>query len=166
MSLMDKEIPLTQGKVAIVDEADFGYLSQFKWCASKGKTTYYAMRSLVHNGKNTTIYMHRAIMNPPFDLQVDHRNMDGLDNRRANLRICTNSQNHMNAKKRGGHSSSYKGVSWRKARRKWRARIMVNKTEEVLGSFDDEREAANAYNARAKELFGEFAKLNIVEEQR
>jgi len=98
-----KRIPLTQGKFAIVDDADFEWLSQWKWRARKDYNTWYAIRRVVRGSCRTTTSIHRQIMEAKPGSQVDHRNRDGLDNRRCNLRFCTNAQNAMNQRKTRGH---------------------------------------------------------------
>lgn len=162
---MSKTIPLTQGRVAIVDDADYEWLSQWRWCVRKRDSTYYAVRGVRINGKVRAIHMHRVIVNPPLDKQIDHINGDGLDNRRCNLRLCTQSQNNMNSRKRNDCSSIYKGVTWHKREQKWHARIKMNGRLRHLGYFRDEDEAAKAYNQTATELFGSFARLNVIREE-
>jgi len=157
-----REIPLTQGKMALVDDRDFEWLSQWKWCACKGRTTYYAIRGWQQNGKMRIVQMHRAILNPHSGIEADHINGDGLDNRRTNLRTCTSSQNHANSRKRANCSSLYKGVSWYKRKRKWYSCISVKGRTRALGYFDDEQEAARVYNHAAISVFGEFARLNNI----
>ena len=159
---MPKQIELTQGKVAIVDDEDFEWLNQWKWYAVRRGTIWYAVRTK-RLPKRRIIYMHRIIMEPPVDLQIDHQNMDGLDNRRCNLRICTRSQNLMNSKKcHLDHTSRFKGIYWNKRDKKWHARI--GHKGHHIGYFDDELEAAKAYNKIAFKLFGEFARLNVIGE--
>jgi len=155
---MPKRIPLTQGRVAIVNNADYEGLSQHKWYATKGGAVWYAKRD--ERGK--TVLMHQLILNPPVGTESDHINGDGLDNRRSNLRLCTHAQNQMNSRKRTNCSSQYKGVDWDKSHCKWRARIMADGKRHHLGYFDDEIDAARAYNKAAKKGFGEFAKLNAI----
>ena len=154
---MSKRIPLTQGKFAIVDDADFERINQWKWFAAKGRSTYYARRSIWENGKTRNIQMHRVILNTPPGKQSDHINGDGLDNQRVNLRACTNSQNQMNRRKWGNCSSIYKGVYWDSCRRRWRALIQRNKRQRRLGYYDTPKEAAIAYDEAAERLFGGFA---------
>jgi len=108
--------------------------------------------------------MHRLLLGTLPGLEPDHINGDGCDNRRCNLRFCTHSQNIMNKRKRLGCSSIYKGVSWRKARRKWAAYIRVDGRLKHLGYFGDESEAARAYDKEARKHFKEFAKPNLAEE--
>ncbi|GAJ01158.1 unnamed protein product [marine sediment metagenome] len=159
---MTKVIALTQGKVALVDDADFEWLNQWKWYAFKDPRVYYARRNSYENGKVCTIQMHRAILNPPLGSDSDHINGNGLDNRRTNLRVCTHAENCQNRRKPTGCSSRYKGVSWRKRTRKWRAYIWINGRQKQLGCFDEEEEAARAYNKEALEQFREFAQLNVI----
>ena len=156
-----KLIPLTQGQITLVDDEDFEELNQFKWHAHRRQKhyTYYARRGF--QGK--TISMHRQIMNVPKGQQIDHRNMVGTDNRRCNLRFCTRSQNQMNRRSFKNGSSQFKGVTWHKYGKKWQAQVFFGKKLYYLGYFDSEIEAAKAYDRKAIELFGEFAKLNFVE---
>jgi len=163
---MSKIISLTQGEETIVDDADFEWLSQFKWRRfNRGRTGY--ARGLV-NGKRQC--MHRLILkrhypNLPDAFMTDHINGNGLDNRRANLRPCTNRENQRNSFKRKGTSSKYKGVSWEVSKQKWRVQIRRgNNGPRYVGYFKDEKEAARAYNVAARESFGEFARLNEIEE--
>lgn len=108
--------------------------------------------------------MHREILGlMPEDPDVDHRDGEGLNNRRSNLRLVTNSQNNMNSQCRWGALSKYKGVSWHKRREKWQGRIKLNGKEIYLGYFDNEKKAARAYDEAAKKHFGEFARLNFSE---
>jgi len=158
-----KEIELTQGKVALVDDEDFEELNKHKWRAmnNHGRGWYAVRRSSSCNGKWHTIYMHREIMNAQPGQEVDHRNRKGLDNQRKNLRFCTCSQNQANAKKRVRCSSQYKGVNWNKQHDKWQAYIKVHGKQAYLGYFDDEIAAACAYDKAATERFGEFAHPNF-----
>jgi hypothetical protein len=161
-----KEIPLTQGKVAIVDDCDFEWLNQWNWCAAKDprKTgdVWYAIR----HGPSTetprrTIRMHREIAARAGLPQVDHSDGNGLHNWRSNLRPCTATQNNANMRKRPETSSQFKGVTWRRDTSVWKARIRVNRNLINLGCFTDEIEAAKAYDTAAREHFGGFACLNF-----
>ncbi len=155
-----KTIPLTQGYVALVDDEDFERVSAFKWCAMVNKRTVYAMRSVGIPGKpRTAMLMHRFILGCAED--VDHRNCNGLDNQRGNLRPATKPQNASNRRKVPGKSSRFKGVSWYSGRRKWHVRITVNGKVIHLGYFTEEYDAAQAYNFAAEEHFGEYAVFNI-----
>lgn len=158
------EIPLTQGKVALIDEEDFETVSLFKWCADKGRRTYYAVTRNRINGKQIKTYMHRLLLNLGKREQGDHINSNGLDNRRSvNLRCSTSSQNSMNQRKQNRKTSSkYKGVYWSKNRKMWHVRINKNGSQINIGHFYEEDAAGQAYNFVAKELFGEFAKLNPI----
>ncbi len=159
---MSKEIPLTQGKFAIVDDEVFEYLSQWKWQAVKKFNIWYAQRSTVMvNGKRKTIYMHREILKTPDNMDTDHKDNDGLNNRLNNIRICTPSQNQHNHRPQIGKSSRYKGVGWHKSDKCWQSRIKINGKTKYIGNYTDEIEAAKAYDKKAIELFGEFAHLNF-----
>lgn len=162
-----KEILLTQGQVAIVDDADYDWLNQHKWQANYFKHTnsFYATRHTpAINGKHYVIYMHRQILGLERGdgKQGDHINHNTLDNRQANLRICTRQQNEMNRKPNQNTTSQFKGVCWDKARRRWRALIYLNGVSKHLGFFNEEKDAALAYNEAAKKYFGEFAYLNKI----
>lgn len=155
-----KEIELSQEQTTIVDDEDFEYLNQWKWFAvwSECIKGYYVMRSQhigVINGKRKqgSVYMHRLIAKAPKGKVVDHINHNTLDNRKENLRIASYYQNQQNRKKRG--TSKYPGVSWDVPKQKWRPRIKVNGIHKSLGYFDDEREAAKAYEKACRELIGE-----------
>ena len=148
-----KEIGLTQGKVALVDDEDYEWLKQYKWCCASGKGLVYATRQ----SRGKSVFMHRIILNTPQGMHTDHINHDGLDNRRCNLRICTNSQNQANGNIRKDNTTGRKGTTWDKNKRKYLARIKFHGRYAHIGYFDKIEDAANAYNAKAKELFGEFA---------
>jgi len=159
-----KSIALSKGYEAIVDDCDYLVLSKMKWhVVVCPYNLVYAVRRQKINGKIINIMMHRFILgligNKKF--QVDHINGNGLDNRRSNLRPCTDQQNKFNMKKRSDNTSGYKGVSWLPDRKRWQAQIQINKKNSRIGRFLSKVEAANAYDKRAVELFGEFAKLNF-----
>lgn len=165
-----KEIPLTKGYTAIVDDEDYERFGGFKWCASKGVAdrTYYAVRATTGpHPTRKTIRLHRAILGAPAGTQVDHVNRDGLDNRRANLRLATRSQNRANSEKRiDGLASRFKGVCWERSRGRWMARIGVDGRKRHLGYFDDEEQAARAYDRAARAQWGEFARPNFPQEEK
>jgi len=174
-----RRIPLTRGKYAIVDPEDYEWLMQYKWHANNGRGKFYAVNSRMQK-------MHRLIMfgvkqeyrisllttcrdrqnggggKRRSQLFVDHINGNGLDNRKANLRLATPVQNNWNTKSGMGRGKSqYKGVKWHKHVKKWVAVISVDGRKKHLGYFTDEKEAAKAYDRAAKELRGEFAVLNF-----
>ena len=160
-----KEIELSKfgknrGKyVALVDEEDFEMLNQFNWCVKKDGCTFYAFRVTIVDGRRTTLYMHCVIMNGK---GIDHRDGNGCNNQKSNLRFCTGSENQMNQRKQKNRSSIYKGVTFNRTDKKWMAQIHINGKNIHLGRFILEVEAAKAYNAKAIELFCEFANLNII----
>lgn len=157
-----KKIPLTHGLFATVDDEDFERLTQWKW--RYGGQHSYAVRTQYYHdgtrGRGRTIQMHRVVMNASKGVMIDHINGDKLDNRKENLRFCNNGQNQSNSPSKRRSSSTYKGVNFH--RNKWRATITVNKKGIHLGTYDSEEKAAMAYNAKAKEMFGEFAKINVI----
>ena len=161
-----KEIQLTQGKVALVDDQDYEVLAQHKWYAYKDWRTWYARWHMpTVAGKRTVVLMHRVIMGAAPGQQVDHWDGDGLHNWRKNLRYCTTAENQHNQRhKQAGSTSHYKGVCWHKNAGKWAARIKVNYKRIWLGLYGLESDAARAYNAAAVKHFGEFASLNEIGE--
>lgn len=158
--------PLSRGLYALVDEADFNWLNQWKWSVS-GDGRYAVRRVSDGTGKRRTIYMHRLLAGTdggPSSVYVDHINHNTLDNRRGNLRTCTSSQNLGNSNPRRG-SSKYKGVSFMRGggprKKRWVAIITKDGKGRNLGYFHTEEEAAGRYDEAAAELFGEFARLNF-----
>jgi len=160
-----REIPLTRGKVAIVDDDDFEELSRHRWHAVPGRYTWYAMRRVTiasRPQKQRGIPMHRQVLGVTDSrIHVDHVDGNGLDNRRSNLRPATHSTNQRNAAKQRGRSSRYKGVCWSKKLGKWQASICLGTRQLHLGVFTDEKEAAEVYDSAALEYFGSFARLNF-----
>jgi hypothetical protein len=157
-----RRIPLTKGQFTIVDAEDFEKLSGYKWYVIRKGRTFYAERADRGGRKKRNIPMHRQILDEPAGKCIDHINHNGLDNRRANLRIVTQEQNNWNNRKyRGNFSSRYKGVSWVKRNGRWLAKIVYKHKNIYIGYFDDEASAAKAYDAKARELFGEYAALNF-----
>jgi len=160
-----RKIRLTEGKFALVDPQDFYWLNNFDWFTKKSFNTFYAARLDNDCAKwGKTVTMHRQIMGFPEGLVVDHRNLDGLDNRRSNLRLATHSQNRCNANlNKAACSSKYRGVHWAKKAKRWRAHLESQGKRIELGHFDNEIDAAKAYDKAAKKYHGEFARLNFPE---
>lgn len=162
-----KEIPLTRGYIALVDDEDYDRAMQYNWRATtsiEARRVYiYACRwKPIGKGKRVIEYLQKFILNTPH--LIDHVNRDGLDNRKSNLRLATFGQNNQNMikKQHKKNSSQYKGVGFHKGMHRWRVRLTTNYVECVIGYYDTEVEAAVAYNNKAIEVFGEFAKLNIL----
>ena len=148
-----KEIQLTQGQVALVDEGDFERLCQFKWYAYKSGKTFYARRNSPWiNGNRSAVHMHHVIMGKPSKgFEIDHRSGVGTDNQRHNLRLVIHRQNCQNLKNRK-KTSQHPGVSWNKQYQKWYAQIMINGEHNFLGSFVDELDAFEAYKQAVENL--------------
>lgn len=157
-------VPLTRGFEAVIDAADAPLVLGRSWNAHVSTRTgkvYAAGRT----GRGTPYeFMHNVILGVPPLTITDHRDCDGLNNRRQNLRVATHSQNNANRMKNSRSRSRFKGVYWEVAKGKWRVRPKLNGKFRHVGYFTDEAEAARAYDAAARELFGEFARLNFPEE--
>ena len=157
MRCMPKLIPLTNGKFATVDDEDFNWLSQWDWYALKtsSDSIFYAVRT--ENG--ASIRMHRLINGTPDDMFTDHRDGDGLNNQRYNLRTATPLQNMMNRRGKRGGTSRFKGVFFDPTpqKKQWRAAIRLDGKLKYLGRFYTDDEAGSAYANAAREYFGEFA---------
>lgn len=154
-----KEILLTQNKVALVDDEDFEVVNKHKWCAMWDGYNWYAVRGIDLDKKHKTIYMHREILNIPNGIKGDHRNGNGLDNRKGNLRLATHSQNMQNLHKAHKNNSlGIKGVRWCKKFNKFDARITVEKKNIHLGYFNVMGDADSAYRIAEEKYFGEFAR--------
>lgn len=153
-----KIIWLTQGQFTLVDNEDYEFLSQWRWYAQKIRNAYYASRDDYTSSKRKKILMHRLLINT--DLFVDHRDRNGLNNQRDNLRIATASQNQRNRRSCKQSTSKYLGVFQEKGRKKWVASIGNNGQKIRIGRFLSEEDAALAYNEAAIKFHGEFANLN------
>ncbi len=159
-----RRIYLGEGEWTILDRQDYYRLGNLKWTISGNSKKFYATRFLkIAPGKTKTLRLHREIMNAPKGLLVDHINSDTLDNRRANLRLATHSQNTCNSRIKSKGSSKFRGVQFRK-NRGWVAVTYKNKKMIWLGTFDSEIDAARAYDKAALEYHKEFARLNFARE--
>ncbi len=149
-----KTIQLTLGKVALVDDEDYDRLNQLRWHANWTGRKWYA-----HRG-NKPICMHHLILDVDEGMEIDHRNGDGLDNRRQNLRVCTTQQNNFNRTVNKNNKLGIKGVSWHSQTKKFRAQIMCSGERIYIGGFDTAFSADVAYREAEKRYFGEFARIN------
>ena len=163
-----KEIPLTRGYVALVDDEDYERVSAHKWHVNirrraDGSQYVRAQRHICRaDGVNTLQYMHRFVLEASAGIEVDHIDGDSMNNCRNNLRPCSKAQNMCNQRPQGCGTSRLKGVYWHKRAGKWLAQIVCNNKNEYLGLFTSEEEAGAAYNNAAVRLFGNFARLNDV----
>lgn len=155
-----KQILLTQGKCAIIDDDDFELVNQYKWCYLGHGGGYAVRRSEI---SKKPILLHRFILRllPKDGIVVDHINGDPLDNRKCNLRVCNKSQNAANSKVPNNSSSGYKGVHWFKRDKNWQSQIKYHQKRYHLGYFDSPEDAARAYDKAALQFFGEFARTNF-----
>jgi hypothetical protein len=170
-----KQIPLTQDKIALVDDEDFEYLNQWKWYADKRRYSWYAQRHKPHSEGGGTILMHVVIMKPGPKIEIDHKDGNGLNNQKSNLRPSTRAQNARNrVHLRASKISRYRGVTLEKRSkaRPWIAIICAGPPDHKgfarhirLGHFVTEEEAALAWDAAARKHFGEFVTLNFPERQ-
>jgi hypothetical protein len=163
-------IPLTRGRFALVDAADEEAVLSKHWCASHNGHSRYYVRANVRraDGSKVSILLHRFLLDAQPGEHVDHINGDTLDNRRSNLRLCSNRQNHQNMTSANMRRGSFKGVTWSRNAGKWMAQICAGPIQKdghrkriYLGYFSDKNAAARAYDAAALEHFGEFAALNF-----
>jgi hypothetical protein len=162
-----RRIPLTRGEYALVDPADYSRLSQYKWHIVGARGTFYAVRNTgqQRGQKRIVVKMHREILKVPDGMFVDHINHNGLDNRRANLRPATQAQNARNRRKghRDCYHSNYKGLTWYRREKRWGVRVMVDSKSKFIGYFENELDAAKAYDKAARKYHGEYASLNFTD---
>jgi hypothetical protein len=160
-----RRIYLGEGKFTLVDQKDFYQFNNFNWCPRESGQNNYVIRVVSgHKNRTKIISLHREIMNPPKGILIDHRNGDGLDNRRDNLRRATNSQNGYNRRKRTNTTSRFLGVYFNKKKRLWASSIKSHGKRVWLGYFKSEVDAAHAYDRAAIKYHGEFARLNFPRE--
>lgn len=159
--LMSKVIWLTQGQFALVDDVDYESLRGYNWHAERRKNKFYARGRKAVNGNKIMVYMHSVILNSQTGMVVDHKDGNGLNNQRDNLRSCTQQENIRNQKPRDGYTSAFKGVFFHKVAKKWTAQIRDDYKRIHLGLFVTEIEAARAYDEAAKRLHKQYANLNF-----
>lgn len=156
-----KHIPLSQNKTALVDDADHESLVRFEWFALEVNGNWYAARKVKVEGRQATVYMHRQILGHSALPLIDHKDRNGLNNTRANLRFATRAQNMANTGKQRRNTTGFRGVTWIAKLGKWRAQIGFENRKIAAGCHASIVDAAKAYDAKARELFGEFAVLNF-----
>jgi hypothetical protein len=160
-----KKVPLTQGKVALVDDEFYDVVMEYKWCARRSKHLWYALRGKRRGDSRKPLMMHRFIAELAGwkikDKLLDHVSGDGLDNRLKNLRVASRGQNAANSGARRNNQSGYKGVFWSKRLKMWRASIKKDRVRYHLGCYKNKEDAARAYDQASYELFGEFASFNF-----
>jgi len=158
-----KEIKLTQGQIALVDDIDYEWLNQWKWYAqwSEDTKSFYAVRGVRLKSGMKRIWMHRLILDAPKDINGDHKDGNTLNDQRYNLRLDPERRNNQNVGIRSHNTSGFKGVYWYKITSKWKAQIQFKDKKYHLGYFTLKEDAAHAYDKKALELHGEFAKLNF-----
>jgi hypothetical protein len=156
-----REIPLTRGQVALIDDGDYELVSRLKWYAhwSSHTKTFYARTTVLVDGKWKGLLLHRMLLGlTDSSIHADHENLDTLDNRRSNIRVATRQQNSANRRAMATSKHGFKGVRWRKDRKRWIAVINSGKKQYRLGSFATAEEAHAAYAVAAPRFFGEFAR--------
>lgn len=159
---MTVEVRLSSGDVALIDDHDAPLVSRYKWSPRRLGRTVYAQANTYVSGARTTVTMHRLIVAPEADQLIDHRNGDGLDNRRSNLRLCDKRGNNRNVGLRADNTSGYKGVHFYALRNRYSAYIYTHGRRVSLGNFYRAEEAAHAYNIAAQIMHGEYARLNDI----
>ena len=152
-------IPLTQGKFAAVDDADFDNVQRFKWHARKVRGVFYAGRTVSTPKGPRVLALHVFLM--PNAERIDHKDGDGLNNTRGNLRTATHQQNCQARRRKKLGTSQYRGVYFYSSTGKWKAQITAKGKRQSLGYFENERDAARAYDVAAQKFFGSFAQVNL-----
>jgi hypothetical protein len=152
-------VPLTQGLVAVIDASDVALVRGMKWAAVLQYRVHYAVTSVLDGGKRRILPMHRLLMGQPKGKGIDHIDSNGLNNRKANLRVASVSENARNTGRKASNSSGVKGVSWRADRQKWQVHIRVDGKRLSLGHYTELADAAAAYAEAATKFHGEFARL-------
>jgi len=159
-----KKIKLTKNKFTIVDDEDYEKLRLYTWHATpvrKGHKGFYATTNVkISHNKYKKSRMHREIMQPQTGMVIDHIDGDSLNNQRSNLRICTVSENVRNCSLYKTNTSGFKGVHWNQKKKRWVARVRLNGKAVLNKMFVEKIDAVKAYNEKAKEYFGEFARIN------
>jgi hypothetical protein len=159
-------IPLTQGIIALVDIDDYERISRFDWYAYKNRNTFYAGRNVPGISKaQDMVLMHREILglSRGDGIKVDHRNRNGLDNRRENLRVASTSINNHNRRIQSNNTSGYRGVSWHKDAKKWSAGVTINGKWRYLGLHNDIISAAKTRDLETIKIYGKDSVLNFPE---
>lgn len=163
---MVMEIPLTKGYVALVDDEDYEELSQWKWQSQSGgeRNTAYARRGIYnpYSRRMTTVMMHRVIMGDPADYLIDHKDGNGLNNTRSNLRIATRAENQYNSRINKNNTTGFKGVTFHRNTGKYMAQVSVDGATRYLGLYNSAEAAHYAYCEAAKQLHSEFANTGEV----
>jgi hypothetical protein len=158
-----KEIQITKGKIVLVDDEDFEYLSSIPWYFNGRGYAVNKSRFFNEDGSRKQMLMHRLLLNAPEDMKVDHINNNTLDNRKSNLRLASSADNSRNMRKPNTNTSGYKGVSKTRSGN-WHSSISYYDKTIHLGTFDNKHDAARMYNFWAVDLYGEFAQLNTINE--
>lgn len=159
-----RELQLTKGEVALVDDDDFYWLNQWRWhsIAIKGKSYVFRSRKNNHLGLSSRAYLHRIVMRTEDpNLVVDHIDGNPFNNQKCNLRVCTKLENGKNVTSHKGSSSKFLGVSWDKQRKKWSAQLTHKGKVVYSQRFESEEDAARAYDSKARVFHGTFANLNF-----
>lgn len=158
---MSIEIPLSQGRISLIDEADWELVRGYRWYAVKDRNVWYAQANTSRKeGPRRTVRMHRLLLGlTDGKIKIDHRDGDGLNNQRANLRSCKHAQNLRNTGAHANNTSGFKGVSWDKQSGRWKAQIRGDLKKKHIGYFFTPEEAFAAYCSAAAELHGEFANV-------